>query len=641
MSSSLGASFRAAVAALCLALCAALAGCDPCFGVVQCHTDSHVSYTGRVIDFATGRGSPGVTVTFTRTGGVETSAATLTTVTDADGHFRLSTDASGDGQVVGNVTIAPPSPVVPHTIADVRMSTSRVGGGGGVLDTWTAQPYVLWVGSVVSRKDGAPLPYGTAIFKRTGGARLAGGDSLQVSADVSGYFYLQATALDTGAVIGNMYVNGTPLVRLHMVPNVALPVQVVDHPPRLDRVLAVGTSFNYAVELHTRGTDAPLANADIDFRRTGGPALDSAVVHGRTGADGRVRLDPPASVDAPGVLVGDLTVRSPTLKQPFVIKGIQLPSFDSDEIRFLGVFGVGYAVQTAGELYSRGAHTDIPGADVTFVPTGGVPVPQSSYVTQSLPNGWFGLNFVTDTNGPVIGDLSVRLPGAATPTVFHGVRFQATANDSVQYAGKFSFGAQIAYVGVLLNRGTGTAAVGYSVTFHRTGGIHLLVDTTRAAVESWGGFGISPPTAEEGTVTGTLTAHEPGTGRDIPLGAVTLETLASDTVRLAGTWGVGPSLLYVGELRRADTGQPIVGAVAEFRRTGGIATADTSAGEASNADGRFRMALKPLAAGDVIGDLYVHPPAPLRDTVYRSIRLPTFETDEVKLAGVWFVAPPQ
>jgi hypothetical protein len=57
--------------------------------------------------------------------------------------------------------------------------------------------------------------------------------------------------------------------------------------------------------------------------------------------------------------------------------------------------------------------------------------------------------------------------------------------------------------------------------------------------------------------------------------------------------------------------------------------------------GRFRLALTPLAAGEVLGELHVFPPAPLRDTVITDVRLQTFESDEVRLRDVWRLPVPQ
>jgi hypothetical protein len=116
--------------------------------------------------------------------------------------------------------------------------------------------------------------------------------------------------------------------------------------------------------------------------------------------------------------------------------------------------------------------------------------------------------------------------------------------------------------------------------------------------------------------------------------------MADDSVRLAGRWKVGPSLLYVGELLRDDD-TPVEGARVEFRRTGGIATRESVLTERTDAVGRFRLAPTPLAGGEVIGDLHVFPPAPLRDTVIVNVRLQTFESDEVRLRDVWRLPVPR
>jgi hypothetical protein len=238
-----------------------------------------------------------------------------------------------------------------------------------------------------------------------------------------------------------------------------------------------------------------------------------------------------------------------------------------------------------------------------------------------------------------VGDLTVPGRGGAAPVVFHDVRLRATADDSVRFFGRFAIGGRIAYNGILAQRSTGAPATNWTVVFRRTGGIALRTDTLASRVLDWGGFGLAPATRETGAVTGTLTAVSPDRSETVPLGDVRLETHEDDVVRLAGRWAVGPSLLYVGELRRASDDALVVGAQVEFRRTGGIATAEPSVGEATNREGRFRLALTPLARGEVIGDLHIVPPPPLRDTTIVGVRLATFESDEVRLGGVWRIAP--
>lgn len=631
---------RVVVAALLLATTSLASSCDPCAGIASCRTSPRVSYTGRIVDFETGRGVPGVAVVFRPAAGSALAADSLVAVTDAEGRFVLAGDARAAGTITGAVTVRPPAPRPQFSVGMVEMTTTETRGAGGVLDAWTVQPYIAWVGSVVTRR-GASAAWAAAQFHRTGGARLADDRTLVVGLDPNGYFYLQALALDTGAVIGDLDIYGAGLTRVYRVEHVVIPVRVLDRVPKLDRVLHVGSSLEYALELHYRGSWAPVAGAEVVFRRRRGLRLERDSVTATTNADGRVRLAPVPATDSTGEVVGDVTVRAPGLRRPYVIPDVRLQTFDSDELRFAGTFGVGYAAQAAGELAFRGDRSPLAGVDVRFVRTGGLETSVATVTTQSRPDGWFGVALATDTVGEVVGDLVIQRPGGAPPTTFRGLRLRAAGDDSVRYAGRFAVGAQLSYAGVLVQRATGLPAAGWTVTFRRTGGIRLVTDTLRSTVLDWGGFGLSPATREEGTVEGTLTARSPSGDREASLGAVRLGTFEGDEVRLAGRWAVGPSLLYVGELRRDDTGEPIVGARAEFRRTGGIPTAEPVVGETSNASGRFRMAPTPLASGEVVGDLYVFPQPPLRDTVFRDVRLQTFETDETRLHAVWRLAGPR
>jgi len=116
-----------------------------------------------------------------------------------------------------------------------------------------------------------------------------------------------------------------------------------------------------------------------------------------------------------------------------------------------------------------------------------------------------------------------------------------------------------------------------------------------------------------------------------------LQTFEDDSLRYLQQWGVGPSLLYVGELRRGDTNDPIVGAQVTFQRTGGIAVTPDPLHSVSIAGGRFSLSLSPSTDGEVAGNLSVHAP-PLRDTTF-AITLPTFLSDEVRLRGVYKINP--
>jgi hypothetical protein len=616
------------------------AGCDPCAGLPSCRSAPRVEYEGRIIDFQTGRGVGGVTVVFRRTGGPPLDADSLVAETDGEGRFRLSVGAAGAGEVVGEVTIRPPAPRPRFSVGTVRLATSTVRGGGGVLETWAVQPYVSWVGSVVTRR-GPGAAWASGLFYRTGGARLAGRDTIYVALDPNGYFYLEALALDTGTVVGSIDFLGSELSRVFRVDGVSIPVRVADRRPALDRVLTIGSSLDYAIEIRRRGSWVPISGAEVTFVRRGGLRLARDSVTSTSTREGLARIAPTPVSDSAGEVVGDVIVRGGGLRWPEVIRDVRLRTFDSDELRYRGLYGVGYAAQIAGDLFHRGDRLPLANADVRFVRTGGLETTTPTASARAGADGWFGLAFATDTAGEVVGDLVVQPAEGGTAETYRGVRLRAVADDSVRYVGRRGVGEQFGYAGILVHRATGAPAAGWTVSFRRTSGIELSADTLTSTVLDWGGFDLHPPTRQEGSVEGTLTARSPDGARSVALGTVRLSTWRSDSVQLAGRWAVGPSLLYVGELLRQDTGAPIVGARTEFRRTGGIATVENVVGEPSNAQGRFRMAPTPLATGEVVGDLHVFPPAPMRDTVFRDVRLQTFESDETRLYNVWRLAPPR
>ena len=629
-----------------LALVAAplLAGCDPCTGMIGgCRVDRRVSYAGKVVDFASGRGVQGVRVTFQRTSGAALAGDSLMASTDGEGRYHLEGEVAGDGDVVGRVRVSPPAPLDAYVVDSVRLIPSNTRGQGDLLPAWLTQPVVAYVGELRFRRLDIPFAYATLRFVRTSGARLVSGDTIHGSSGPDGFFYFSTAARETGVVVGDLLVSPPPsdYPRPYTITGMRIPVVATDRVPEFNRSFRIGATLTYVAELRARGSGGLLANAEVEFRRTSGPPLVSDVVTGRTDASGRIALAPQPTTEAGGVLVGDITVRGAGLERPFVIRDVRLPVYDDDQLRFLGVLGIGYQALAAGELVFRGDRSPLANADVRFVRTGGLPTTPDTFATRTGADGRFGITLLADSAGQVVGDLIVTRGGGAAPLTFRDVRLAVTTDDSVRFAGRFAIGQQLLYAAQLVQRADGRPAAGWTVTFRRTSGIALRNDSFSAVSVDWGGFAIAPDTREEGTVQGTLSAREPGTGREVALGSASLATFEGDEVRFAGTYRVGPSLLYVGELLQLGTDTPIAGARIEFRRTGGIATAESLLVERSNAEGRFRLAPTPLAGGDVIGDLRVTPPPPFRDTVFSGVRLTTFESDDVRLRDVWRLAPPR
>jgi hypothetical protein len=103
------------------------------------------------------------------------------------------------------------------------------------------------------------------------------------------------------------------------------------------------------------------------------------------------------------------------------------------------------------------------------------------------------------------------------------------------------------------------------------------------------------------------------------------------------TFLVGPSLTYYLLFFDSTTGGPVDGVEVSFTRTGGIDTSPATF-SATSLNGRVTLALAPLAAGAVTGDLVLKAPqAAVADTV-RGITLPVFDADD-RMYAVFAVAP--
>jgi hypothetical protein len=383
--------------------------------------------------------------------------------------------------VIGTLTVRPPAPLDAYTVPDVRLAPSRVAGGGGMLPTFVTRPYVDFVGELLYRRSGGPLSWSVVTFRRTGGARLATGDVLVTGAGPDGWFHLQGAADGTEPIDGELIVRTNDFARPLVVTGVQLPVRYTDRLSALDRSFRIGATADYVIELRRRGTGAPLAGAEVEFRRTGGLPLLAERFVGRADAQGRVALQLSPAAEASGEVVGELTVRAAALARPYVVREVRLRAYDGDEIPFLGVIGVGVQAVAVGELTRRGDRSPLGGRDVEFVRTGGVPTTPERTTVRTLPDGRFGITLAADSAGEVVGDLTVRVSDGAAPTIVRGVRLRAAADDSVRFVGRWGVGQQLLAVGQLMQRATNVPAVGWSVTFRRTAGSHSFGTPSRRA----------------------------------------------------------------------------------------------------------------------------------------------------------------
>lgn len=143
-----------------------------------------LSWFIQIYDRAFVTGVPGTTVSFTRTGGVPTSAETFTSVTDKDGNFFFPLIPLATGTLVGDFTIHPPAPYHDYVETAVQIPTFDA-DGVRYLPGFGVGPHLPWLGTVTC--GGKPLPGTNIVIVRVGGL-LAPPNNLTTTTDMYGQF---------------------------------------------------------------------------------------------------------------------------------------------------------------------------------------------------------------------------------------------------------------------------------------------------------------------------------------------------------------------------------------------------------------------------------------------------------------------
>ncbi|MDB4877439.1 MAG: hypothetical protein JWM41_3885 [Gemmatimonadetes bacterium] len=145
-----------------------------------------LSWFYRVYNRATVNGAPNTTVTFTRTGGIPTSAESFTATTDKDGNFFVPLLPLAQGTVVGNLTISPPPPFHSYVISGLQIPTLDA-DGVRFLPGFGVGPHLPWLGTVTC--GGKLLPNTRVIVVRVGGLSVPP-NQLDTKTDADGRFDL-------------------------------------------------------------------------------------------------------------------------------------------------------------------------------------------------------------------------------------------------------------------------------------------------------------------------------------------------------------------------------------------------------------------------------------------------------------------
>jgi hypothetical protein len=409
------------------------AACDPCFGTVECTTEPRLTIDGQIVRPESGRGVGGVRIDMLRMGGVRLSADSASTVTDSDGHWRISVPADAPGTATVDVAVS--SEESAYRVRGLVMKTNTVNGESNLLERWVATPYFP-ISAELRRRGGTGevLANGNVLFQRTGGPAIFGagvsGDAASAITDGTGraalFGYANpvfASSLDT--LVGTLTVSlasGETITGR----NFRLIPDHVYHPPLHVIVAGVGPAINWVLITRNRATSAPQGGVTVRFTRTAGIAITPQSFTVVSSALGHVVV--PARALEPGTLIGDLEIIPPPPGSPFTIRGYRFPTYDEDDNRFLAfVETMPYMPYFFGVKVGETGLSDVL---VEFKRTGGIPL-LNDVVTARSHLGAFGLHPIPLAQGEVIGDLTIHAPAPYRSFIVHNLRLATVDGEGI------------------------------------------------------------------------------------------------------------------------------------------------------------------------------------------------------------------
>lgn len=603
-----------------------LGGCEPCSGTASCTTAPRLAYTGTILDPATGKPASGVRVELAVNG-----AAPVGTTTDADGNWALDAAAPDSAQAAPAITVTAPGNAGGYTVRDLPVKPVTRRGDAVVLGQWTSVPYVVYQ-ATLNYKGKAVKGATVTFLPRAGSATVVTDGSLT---NASGIFEFRLVGTQLGNVVGDLQISGGGLPRGYLLAGITVPLEYRYTLPAPRGTLNLGSTMRYAGQVYDRALVGGVAEATVTFRRTGGIAISPSTITTTSGASGYFTLETqPASE---GVVTGTLTIQ-PRGKPAFT-RQISMATYDSTDVRFLGVFAFGQQWKWAVELWRRDSLIPARNVQATFTRTGGLGITPSSITGTTGNDGRLTLIAIVQDSGVVEGNITVTAPGKK-PYTITGLKLSTFNDDELHFAGVYTFGYALRYALELWRFDSLKVAPNMPVTFVRTGGVDMVPASVSAVTDANGRFNVVGSVNDTGVVEGRLEVMPtPGVRYFVP--NVRLRVTEDEQLHFAGVYGYGPSLRYVGEVL-TDDGRPAVGATVEWTQLSGPAATPATFTTTVRTDGTFPLTLYPSAAGTVTGQVRIRPPAPWpAGTVYeRTLALPTFESSDLRLAVTFRIPNP-
>lgn len=404
--------------------------CDRCAGVESCSTTPRFAVEGTIVELSSGLGQPGVRVNVIRTGGPELAVDSISTTTDASGHWAVSENARSAGDVVVDINVS--SPFGSYRARGIALSTTRQQGDGQVLPPWVVDPY--FSSALEVHGDSAhPLLAGVPIeFRRTGGVDYTLNEGTPVytgATDAGGraaLFDLQAHAKSLGDLVGDVIIHlpaPAPADTLH---NLRISATQLLHTDLAIVVVTAEGLLRAEGEFHERRTGKSAPGVQVTFVRIAGAVATPDSFSATTDSLGHFTFPLKPLANA-GVVTGELRVTPPPPGTPFTISNVKLPVYYTGTPPLVGVWNEGPYLPWFG--LAKLASNGVPGVTLEFHRTAGIQVQPSDFTEVSDSSGYLPLSPQPQDTGFVDADLVIR-PPAPYPVLQTSIRLHTVEDDT-------------------------------------------------------------------------------------------------------------------------------------------------------------------------------------------------------------------
>lgn len=289
------------------------------------------------VAFVQRRGSPGplpgTTLEFSRTGGIGVDPDTFAVAVPENGFVELPFVHQQEGELQGEFRVVPPAPYQPETFA-VRMRT--LDGDTTSLIKMAYGTHIYLRADFRYRATGLPVEEGIQGIVRRRDGLVFEPEGMIALIDSTNTFRYTAATPGPGTTVVDIEVRLRDPLDHDTITGVSIASRADSSASDLG-TLGVGRWIPWRGQVLAAGTDAPVPDARVEFRRTGGVLTAPLQARTTSAADGTFRVGAGMVPLRDGAITGDvvITFDASAPWRDTTVAGVALTTSTDDTLRML------------------------------------------------------------------------------------------------------------------------------------------------------------------------------------------------------------------------------------------------------------------------------------------------------------------